>query len=150
MSFDEECLWDIDRHRCYTQPGEIRNKEAIAYAFLSFPFLVPPETVIIPIISSIIIFPIVVAATIMLLRHYNRRARAKDKFRYAHGFPICKRFCSPENVSLRMEFTETVAGECFWVSSFFFRLMNSNSTPYEEPKIRRVPESSSNFKFRRK
>ena len=45
------------------------------------PFPVPPETVIVPILVSILVFPIVAAATICLLRHYNRRARAKDKFR---------------------------------------------------------------------
>ena len=49
---------------------------------LFFRFSVAPETVIIPIICSIIVFPIVVATLICLLRHYNRRARAKDKFRY--------------------------------------------------------------------
>lgn len=45
---------------------------------------IPPETVIIPIVCSIIIFPILVAAIICFLRHYNRRARAKDKFRSAY------------------------------------------------------------------
>ncbi len=44
-------------------------------------FSVQPETVIIPIVCSIIIFPIVVLATICLLKHYNERARAKDRFR---------------------------------------------------------------------
>jgi len=42
---------------------------------------VPPETVIIPILCSIIIFPIVAASAICLLRYYNQRARAKDRFR---------------------------------------------------------------------
>lgn len=42
---------------------------------------VPPQTVIIPIICSIIIFPIVAASAICLLRYYNQRARAKDRFR---------------------------------------------------------------------
>ena len=45
-------------------------------------FSVQPETVIIPIVCSIIIFPIVVLATICFLKHYNERARAKDRFRY--------------------------------------------------------------------
>lgn len=42
---------------------------------------VPPETVIVPILCSIIIFPIVAASAICLLRYYNQRARAKDRFR---------------------------------------------------------------------
>jgi len=42
---------------------------------------VPPETVIIPILCSIIVFPIVAASAICLLRYYNQRARAKDRFR---------------------------------------------------------------------
>ena len=45
-------------------------------------FPVPPETVIVPILCSIIIFPVVAASAICLLRYYNQRARAKDRFRY--------------------------------------------------------------------
>ena len=42
---------------------------------------VAPETVIIPIICSIVVFPVLAAGIICFLRHYNRRQRAKDKFR---------------------------------------------------------------------
>ncbi|CAB4067633.1 unnamed protein product [Lepeophtheirus salmonis] len=42
---------------------------------------IAPETVIIPIVVSIIVFPIFVVSAIFLLRYYNQRARAKDKFR---------------------------------------------------------------------
>ena len=52
-------------------------------------FSVDPETVIVPILCSIVVFPIVVAALICLLRHYNRRARAKDKFRYSQTHENC-------------------------------------------------------------
>ena len=38
-----------------------------------------------PILISIVVFPLIAVATICLLRHYNRRARAKDKFRYLFG-----------------------------------------------------------------
>ena len=56
---------------------------------------VPPETVIVPILVSIVAFPVLAAAIICLLRHYNRRARAKDKFRY-----VRKRLATPaKNIS---------------------------------------------------
>jgi len=42
---------------------------------------IPPEVVIIPIICSIVIFPLVVVTSICLLRYYNQRARAKERFR---------------------------------------------------------------------
>merc|ERR1712126_286335 len=42
---------------------------------------VTPEFVIIPIVSSIIIFPILTVVILLLLRHYNQKAREKEAFR---------------------------------------------------------------------
>ena len=53
----------------------------IRYVLKNSSLSVPPQTVIIPILCSIIIFPIVAASAICLLRYYNQRARAKDRFR---------------------------------------------------------------------
>ena len=64
------------------------NSCALTAATTLWFFSVQPETVIIPIVCSIIIFPIVVLATICLLRHYNERARAKDRFRSDVGCSI--------------------------------------------------------------
>jgi len=44
-------------------------------------FQVQSETVIIPIVCSIILFPTFVLAAILLLKHYNEKRRAKDRFR---------------------------------------------------------------------
>ena len=61
---------------------------------------VDPETVIIPILCSIFIFPVVASTVILLLRYYNRRARAKEKFRYVVSKTFFKREKRKQKVCL--------------------------------------------------
>jgi len=63
---------------------QVKNKQIFLVNISFFGeilFSVQPEIVVIPMVCSIVLFPTIVLATILFLKHCNEKRRAKDRFR---------------------------------------------------------------------